>query len=442
MKTMKIFLSMAALALVGVMMTGCSSDDNFAVEQQPENKSNVVTLTTTVSMAGGETRALTATGVKTFAVGEQMAVVYNNGTSTVKAVSHELQVGDITNNGKTASFSFDLETPNVGENVTYIYPASMAGETGVNYTNLYWQQGTLNDLASEHDLATKTAAWAGTSLPSATLENQLAILAITLKDISGSNNITSSVTDLVLSDGTNAYTVSGHDSDGHIYVAIRPTNSADITITATDGSKSYKKSLAGKTYEANNGYNVSWKMQESELPATYYDPQGNEIQDYAVISWLRLYGFTQADINALGNDETATNKLYECWLYNCDFTVNGAGCVSVTVPETTTEGGYIKTATVQLTRKAPLGAINGFLYFYKDDDEDNNPILDESVEFFGDNNNPNFPIAPTTSTVTQTVTATINTDAVQATTIRAKISPFIPDEPEEPWEEPEPEGEE
>ena len=177
-------------------------------------------------------------------------------------------------------------------------------------------------------------------------------------------------------------------------------------------------------------------MQESVLPATYYDPQDNEIQDYAVVSWLRLYGFTQADIDALGRDEDATDKLYECWLYNCDFTVDGAGG-SVSVINTTSEGGCIKTATVQLTRKAPLGAINGYLYLYANPSTNDELIQEEAIQFLGDNNNPDFPIAPSTGTVTQTATATIDTNVALATTIRATIEVYIP--PYEP--EPELEGE-
>ena len=105
-KTMR-FLSIAALALMGAMMTGCSSEDNFTAQpqQQVADKGNVVTMTTTVGLDGGATtRALTAAGVKTFAVGETMAVIYNNGTSTVKAVSHALEVSDITDGGKKATF--------------------------------------------------------------------------------------------------------------------------------------------------------------------------------------------------------------------------------------------------------------------------------------------------------------------------------------------------
>ena len=69
MKNTMRYLSMAALALVGALTAGCSSDDNIVEQpQQPDNKSNVVTLTTTVGFdASAGTRALTSTGVKTFA---------------------------------------------------------------------------------------------------------------------------------------------------------------------------------------------------------------------------------------------------------------------------------------------------------------------------------------------------------------------------------------
>ena len=264
MKTMKNFLSMAALALVGAMMTGCSSDDNFAVEQQPENKNNVVTLTTTVGLDGGAgtTRALTSTGVKTFAAGETMAVIYHNGTSSVKAVSHALEAGDITNEGKNATFTFDLETPNKSGDVLYIYPAAMADDMGVDVTKLNTQEGTFDALQSKYDLATNFGAWDGDNLPSLTLENLLAILAINLKN--GSTDITSTITGMTISDGTNTYSVTREAAAGPIYVAILPTSGATIEVTATDGTDDYVKTLTSKTYDANNGYNVTWNM--TKLP--------------------------------------------------------------------------------------------------------------------------------------------------------------------------------
>ena len=265
MKTMKNFLSMAALALVGAMMTGCSNDDNY---QQPENKNNVVTLTTTVSLDGGATtRALTAGGVKTFAVGETMAIYYWKKTGTVhkKAVSAPLTAGDITNGGKSATFTFTLDNPYKDMPVNYVYPAAMANDDfTLNYDALYYNQdGTLATLASNFDYCTRSGAWSGENLPSLTLENQLAILAINLKNSTGASDITGDITDMSISDGTNNYYVSRSAAAGPIYVAILPTSGATINVAAFDGSKDYGKTLATtKTYAAGNGYNVTWNMSE------------------------------------------------------------------------------------------------------------------------------------------------------------------------------------
>ena len=265
-QTMK-YLSIAALVAVGAIMMGCNKLDIVTEQTQQEEEpviSNTVTLTTTVSLDAA-TKALTAAGVKTFAAGETMALVYKNMSSeTVKAVSVALTDGDITNEGKSATFTFELTDPNRTQNVTYIYPAAMANADGsVNYAALATQNGTLATLASTLDLATYSAAWNAGSLPAATLENQLAILALTLKNSTGSSTITSGLTKVTVSDGTNTYTVTPTSSTfgtDVIYVAIRPTSSADISVTATDGTTNYTKSLTGKTYAVNNGYNVSWRM--------------------------------------------------------------------------------------------------------------------------------------------------------------------------------------
>lgn len=263
MKTMKNFLSMAALALMGAMMTGCSSDDNFDNPQQPENKSKVVTLTTTVGLDGGATtRALTETGVKTFAVDDQIAVIYTkNGGTVTKAVSEKLISTDIASGSKSATFTVTLDDPDKTKQVTYIYPAAMAGSTDVDYTKLNSQDGTLESLQTKYDLCTKSGAWNAGNLPSLALENKLAILAINLKN---TTDITSTINGMTVSDGTNTYTVSRSAAAGPIYVAIQPTSSATIYVTATDGTNEYGKTLSGKTYAADNGYPVTWNMTELE----------------------------------------------------------------------------------------------------------------------------------------------------------------------------------
>ena len=275
MKTIK-FLSMAALALVGAVMTGCSSDDDNIIEtpQQPENTSKVVTLTTTVGLDGGgsTTRALTSGGVKTFAVGDVMAAIYYKGGTMQKAESKPLASTDITEGGKKATFTFELDTPNKSNPVMYIYPASMANNDGSSKLDrLASQDGTLESLARNLDLAVYTGNWVGDNLPTGTLANQLAVCALTLKDNATPtpNTITRGLTEVTVSDGSNTYTVTPTSStfgEDVIYVAIRPVTAA-LQYTATDGTKNYTKTATSREYEPGNFYNLGLRMVEL-VPAT------------------------------------------------------------------------------------------------------------------------------------------------------------------------------
>ena len=320
---MKNFLSMAALALMGTMMTGCSSDDIFDNPQQPENASKVVTLTTTVGFdASASNRALSTTGVKTFAAGDQMAVIYKNTSGgSVKAV------GTLTSGAgtKSGTFTFTLTNPDKTQNVTYIYPAAMAGSTGVDYTKLNSQSsGTLTDLGSKYDLATNSGAWNAGALPSLTLNNQLAILAISLKN---TTDITSTIKGMTIKVGSTTYTVSRSAAAGPIYVAIQPVTSQNIEVTATDGTNEYVKSLSGKTYDANKGYNVTWNM--SKLTKVTWNSSN--------ISNLNVSGtstsYTKEGITLRAN----ANRIEAEWENNGDesgisFSANASGGFTFTAP--------------------------------------------------------------------------------------------------------------
>ena len=277
MKTMKKFLSMAALALVGAVMTGCSSDDSLTGKaQEPAVKNNVVTLTTTVNLGGDGTRALTDGGVKTFGEGDKIAVIYKNSNNETKKVeSVALTDGNITNEGKSATFTVTLEAPKGGEPVRYIYPAAMAAETvetstevtadaTINYAALASQDGTLATLEKEYDLAVFDGSLtAGATLPaSSTLENKLAILAYTIKNADASSDLTNTITRLTVSDGPNTYGVTRTAAAGPVYVAILPTSDAKISIMAAAGLTTYTKCLTGKTYASNNIYKAGLKMTE------------------------------------------------------------------------------------------------------------------------------------------------------------------------------------
>jgi hypothetical protein len=109
-------------------------------------------------------------------------------------------------------------------------------------------------------LATYEGEWLGENLPSCTLENQLAILALTLKDSDGAKEITGNVTDVTVKAGEDTYTVTRSAAAGPIYVAIKPIASKNVVVATTGGSKDYVKLLTEKTYASGNGYSVSWRM--------------------------------------------------------------------------------------------------------------------------------------------------------------------------------------
>ena len=168
--------------------------------------------------------------------------------------------------------------------------------------------------------------------------------------------------------------------------------------------------------------------------ASYWDPLGDYIVDPSVIEWLSTNGITQADIDALGDDYAAMEKMYACYMLNCDFRVQDAGA-TINLTDITVSNGVVS-VTVQLTRKAPLGAIKGYLYFYgaRDlaDGFDSSPIQDASVSFGADD--PTFATAPTTGSVTQTATATFS--FISYKFFKAAIHAYLPNNGDEPWEEP------
>ena len=220
-----------------------------------------------------------------------------------------------------------------------------------------------------------------------------------------------------------AIAVSNLTAGAHIGVKTEtaPTLSNPVTF-ATDASAGDAACFFSDVF----GYEVELDGSDlrlvGELPQGFKDPEGREIEDYGVVDWLSNNGFTQADIDALGHDSAATDRLY------ADITVSNR--VSM---------------TVQLVRKAPLaGWINGTLLIYGVNDLaagfGSSPIPDESVEYFtGD---PTFNLVTASNdTVTQTAVATLNS-SVTAKFFKAEFGIFIPYEPEEPWEpEPEPEPE-
>ena len=271
----------AAVASVMVAVVGCTSlkeefipDEPGVVDVPGEGRS--VSLKGTISMGGGNpvSKALTEEGVKTFAVGDSITVVYKNtGGQTVKAVSKAFTAEDIHEEGKKADIRVTLVEPAEGGPLRYIYPAAMAkeviapeadvdsDEATIAFERLANQDGTLASIASGLDLAVFDGSLTdGAELPvSASLSNKLTICKFTVKE--GGSDITSKLSNFTVSNGEHTYTLSpaapaAKFAGAPIYVAMRPVESGDISFTATDNVNWYEKSVSEKTLSAGSIYPI------------------------------------------------------------------------------------------------------------------------------------------------------------------------------------------
>lgn len=267
--TIKAF-GLATIAAMGALLIGCSESDDMQLELEQQEIGTVI-MTTTVDLSGGAaTKALTDVGVKTFAVGDRIAVVYENTSSEmVKTESNALQAGDITNAGKKATFNVTVTNPKAGGALKYIYPAAMAKADGsVNYDALDNQDGTLATLAANLDFAMYVGnITAGIQLPgNVSLTNRLAIGKFTVKDNSTNEDLTSGVTFFSIDDGTNYYSVKRSAAAGPIYVAMQPISGQTITMTALAGGNVYSKQVASRTLPANKMQEITAKLNKKDVP--------------------------------------------------------------------------------------------------------------------------------------------------------------------------------
>ena len=259
---------LTALLVMGTIMAGCTKQLE-EIPGQAGNDETLVTLTTSITLGEDPgTKALTAEGVKTFAVGDVITVVYENTSgSLAKTETAALTNADITDGGKKANIIVSLDSPAQNGALRYIYPAAMANSDGsVNYDALHTQDGTLTYLAKHFDLAIYEGVLTSSArLPeSVTLTNPLCIGEFTIKD-KDSNIITSTLTGFHVSDGTNSYAISRSAAAGPIYVAMRPiANEATISLAAQTGSSYYERSVTGEALAAGKIYPVNVRMEQTQ----------------------------------------------------------------------------------------------------------------------------------------------------------------------------------
>lgn len=273
MKQMMKYFGLTAMAVMGLL--ACTR----AQVEQPVQKT--ITLTTTINLGEDEdSKALTAEGVKTFAVGERVAVIYAGtyNSYTGKVVSAALKAEDIYDNDKKARITVAL--PSEGDQKAQnggmfrmIYPASMAadgdptvihGDGNLKLSALGTQDGTLLSLSNNLDLCVYDGNFETinneAAFPSSiSLTNRLAICEFNVF-VDGVDK-TNTITQLTFANGANTYTINRVASAGPIYVAVQPVTSGDIVITASDSdtNKAYSKTVSGKTLLAGKMYPINLK---------------------------------------------------------------------------------------------------------------------------------------------------------------------------------------
>ncbi len=339
MKTMK-YLNMAALALLGIMIVGCSNDDD-KVETQPEETNNVVILKTTVNLDGEaeQTRSITTTGMKYYLAGDQMVLIYKkkDGT-TAKSVSDPLTNEDI-HDRLSATFTFAVSNAQPNGAIKYIYPASMAKETiatdatvsddeaTINFSALDDQgAGTMASLnADGYDLSTYDGFMTDiATLPAVvSTDNKLAICKFT--DIhmdGGSGNIRDKITKMAVTDGTYTYKVAREALNFEFYVVMRPvTSDKIITVTATaefpyaatGKVEKLVKEVSGKALNAGSVYPITLNMNSIKFRVTsgfvYFSP-GNLQYKASTGTWR----FAEHQWDYIGADNANISSTYDGWI--------------------------------------------------------------------------------------------------------------------------------
>ena len=319
----------AAVVAAVVAVVGCTSLKEEFIPDEPvvvPGEGRSVTLKGSICMGGGSpvSKALTEEGVKTFAVGDSITVVYKNtGGQTVKAVSEPFTAEDIHEEGKKADIRVTLVEPAEGGALRYIYPAVMAkeeiaasaavdsDEATIAFERLANQDGTLASIASGLDLAVFDGILTeGAELPvSASLSNKLTICKFTVKE--GESDITDKLSNFTVSNGEHTYTLSpaapaAKFAGAPIYVAMRPVGSGDISFTATDNVNWYEKSVSEKTLSAGSIYPIGITLTKTfdgkATPLTF-----EAMEAGAVVSFQLPSDAVEGEVQYRVNDGAWTN---------------------------------------------------------------------------------------------------------------------------------------
>lgn len=274
----KNILSLAALLIASATFVACSSDDNI-IDEQPA-KPQVYTMTVNAQKGGDDatTRALALDG------------------KTLNATWNEGEAVTVYNVTKGAELTGTLTAQSSGASTMLKGSLTGAIDEGDELTLKFLspsyntQDGTLTGSATSIDkvcdYATATVTVASvsggniTTTADASFTNQQAIVKFTLEEKTGGLGSISTwsylfASNLIVSDGTNSYTVTPASATSEIYVAIPGVSGQTVTLTATVGSDTYTYEKANVTFTNGKYYEITVKMTK-QASASYTEcPDSN-----------------------------------------------------------------------------------------------------------------------------------------------------------------------
>ena len=268
----KNILSLAALLIASAtVFTACSSDDNI-ISEQPAQPTDKYTMTINASKGDGATnRALSlssSTLNAAWAAGEQVTV-YNN-TKSAALGGHLEAKSSGTNTTLTGELTGTVEN---GDELTLKFLSPTYGTQDGTLTGSATSIDKVCDYAEASVTVSSVAGGNITTTTAATFENKQSIVKFTLKD-KGNSSAAINATQLVVSDGTNSYTVTPASGTDVLYVALPDISSKTLTLTAADGTYSYVYEKSNVTFDNGKYYEITVKMtNESDL--SMVDNAGN-----------------------------------------------------------------------------------------------------------------------------------------------------------------------
>lgn len=246
MKKIYIYMMMiAAMVVAGAAMTSC---------QKEEAITGKFNMTVKATKGGGNTKALSlddSTLNATWTVGERVTVHNDTKNADLEGYLEAQSAGSSTTLGGTLT-----GTVAEGDELTLKFCSP-------NYST---QDGTLTgnatsiDKVCDYATATVNVTSVGNgkiSTGNANFVNQQAIVKFTLLKMADNNAL--NVTQLVVNDGTNDYTITPASATNVLYVAIPATTTVNLR-SPIDGAITYFYEKTGASLVAGQFYNITVKM--------------------------------------------------------------------------------------------------------------------------------------------------------------------------------------